>query len=186
MPTTPPQPHESDSVRPPFRTVAVTGVPSANSGHCSAIPDAVATLWEPATQCKTCSALLQPLCSQLPILPSGFSLRRNPRTAWARPSEAAPALTRTRPCPAGPSERRHATHGGRYPLQQRPRRPLELQGRWRNIRKAKDDTQDDCHARRHTPQCTFYSARPLHPRDSGRRRRISRSPVYVHRPSLCL
>ena len=34
----------SDGVRPPFPTVAVTGVSSANSGHCSAIPDAVATL----------------------------------------------------------------------------------------------------------------------------------------------
>ena len=34
----------SDDVRPPFPTVAVTGVPSANSGHCSVIPDAVAPL----------------------------------------------------------------------------------------------------------------------------------------------
>ena len=49
----------SDGVRLPFPTVAVTGVLSANLGHCSAIPDAVAMLWEPATQCKTCSALLQ-------------------------------------------------------------------------------------------------------------------------------
>src|SRR6185437_11437513 len=57
----------SDGVRSPFPTVAVTGVSSANSGHCSAIPDAVATLWEPATQCKTCSALLQLLYYQLPI-----------------------------------------------------------------------------------------------------------------------
>ena len=65
----------SNDVRPPFPTVAVTGVPSANSGHCSAIPDAVAILWEPATQCKTCSALLQPLCCQLPIPPSNFPLR---------------------------------------------------------------------------------------------------------------
>ena len=64
---------------------------------------------------------------------------------------------------------RHATPGRQYPLQQRPRRPLELPGRRRNLRKAKDDAQDDCHARRHTPQYTFYSARPLHPRDSGRR-----------------
>ena len=46
----------SDGVRPPFPTVAVTGVPSANSGHCSAIRDAVATLWEPATRYETCSA----------------------------------------------------------------------------------------------------------------------------------
>ena len=36
----------TDSVRPPLPTVAVTGVPSANSGHCSAIPDAVAALWD--------------------------------------------------------------------------------------------------------------------------------------------
>ena len=49
----------SDGVRPPCPTVAVTGVSSANSGHCSAIPNVVTTLWEPATQCKTCSTLLQ-------------------------------------------------------------------------------------------------------------------------------
>ena len=49
MPTTPPRSAESDDVRPPCRTAAVTGVPSANSGHCSAIPSTVATLWEPTT-----------------------------------------------------------------------------------------------------------------------------------------
>jgi len=65
----------SDGVRPPFPTVAVTGVTSDNSGHCSAIPDAVATLWEPATQYKTCSALLQLLYCQLPIPPSYFPFR---------------------------------------------------------------------------------------------------------------
>src|SRR6185503_8591940 len=65
----------SDSVRPPFPTVAGTGVSSANSGHCSAIPDAVTTLWEPAMQCKTCSALLQLLYCQLPIPPSYFPSR---------------------------------------------------------------------------------------------------------------
>ena len=31
--------------------------------------------WEPAMLCETCSALLQPLCCQLPILPSCFPLR---------------------------------------------------------------------------------------------------------------
>jgi hypothetical protein len=30
---------------------AVTGVPSANSDHCSAIPSIAAALWEPATLC---------------------------------------------------------------------------------------------------------------------------------------
>jgi len=49
MPTTPPQSGESGGVRPPCRTAAVTGVPSTNSGHCSAIPGTAATLWEPAT-----------------------------------------------------------------------------------------------------------------------------------------
>ena len=38
-----------------------------------------------------------------------------------------------------------------------------MAGRRRNLRK----TTDDCQARRHAPQCTFYSVRLLHPRDSG-------------------
>ena len=38
--------HRTDDVRPPFPTGAVTGVPSANFDYCSAIPDAVATLWD--------------------------------------------------------------------------------------------------------------------------------------------
>ena len=137
-------------------------------GTCDAVQDVLGTA--PAT-----------------ILPTPYtffvlSLPRSPRTAWARPSEAAPTLIRTGPWPAGLSERHHNMPGGRYPLQQRPRRLLELQGRRRDLRKAKDDAQDDCHARRHTPQYTFYSARPLHPRDSGRGRRLSRSPVHVHAP----
>ena len=52
-------------------------------------------------------------------------------------------------------------------LQQRPRRLLGLAGGRRDPREVKDDTQDDHHARRHAPQCTSYSVRPLHPRDSG-------------------
>jgi len=141
-------------------------------GTCDAVQDVLGTA--PATV--------------LPTSHTSFKLSPpwSPRTAWARPSEAAPALTSTRPWPAGPSERRHATPGGRYPLQQRPRRPLELQGRRRDLRKAKDDAQDDCHARRHTPQYTFHSARPLRSRDLGRRRRLPQSPVHVHRLSLCL
>ena len=35
----------TDGVRPAFPTMGVTGVPSANSGHCSAIPNTVAALW---------------------------------------------------------------------------------------------------------------------------------------------
>ena len=33
------------------RAAAVTGVLSANSGHCSAIPGTAATLWEPTAPC---------------------------------------------------------------------------------------------------------------------------------------
>ena len=41
-----------------------------------------------------------------------------------------------------------------------------LAGGRRDLREVKDDAQDDHHARRHALQCTFYSVRPLHPRDS--------------------
>ena len=111
-------------------------------------------------------------------------LRRNPRTAWARPSGAVRTLTRSRPPPGGPSERRHVERGKRYSPQEPPRRPLELPGRRRDLRKAKDDIQDDYHAKRHTPQCTFYSAQPLHPRDLGRIRRLPRFPRACTLPLL--
>jgi len=62
---------------------------------------------------------------------------------------------------------RNATPGGLSILQRRARRLLGLAGRRHDLRKTTDDIQDDCHARRHAPQCTFYSVRPLHPRDSG-------------------
>ena len=35
-----------------------------------------------------------------------------------------------------------------------PRRPLEPLGCRRDLRKTKDDAKDDCHVRRHTPQCS--------------------------------
>ena len=44
----------------------------------SLLPGAVAALWEPAMQCKTCSALLQLLCCQLPVPPSYFPFRGTP------------------------------------------------------------------------------------------------------------
>ena len=51
MPTTPTRSAESNDVRPPCRTAAVTGVPSANSSHCTVIPGTAPVLWEPATPC---------------------------------------------------------------------------------------------------------------------------------------
>ena len=64
----------SDGVRPPFLTVAVTGVPSANSGHYSAIPGAVAPLWEPAAHCANVrgaapSTVLPTPCTSYSIRP---------------------------------------------------------------------------------------------------------------------
>ena len=120
---------------------------------------------------RTCPALLPPLCGQLPVLPRVLFLLWNRRSAWARPSNAARALTRARHPPTGPSAPRHVEHGGRYPPQQSPRRPLEPQGRWRDFRKAKDDAQDN---RRPSsmissaPQCTFYNSCSLCAPDSRR------------------
>ena len=89
-------------------------------GTCDAVQDVLGTA--PATILPT------------PHTSFVLSLPRSPRTAWARPSEAAPALTGTRPWLVGPSKRRHATPGGRYPPQRRPRRPLEPLGRRHDLR----------------------------------------------------
>ena len=99
MPTTPPQSAESDGVRPPCRTTAVTGVPSANSGHCSAIPG---TVFDPVGTCDTlCGRAWHCSChftANSPYPP----LLRNPRQAWAQPSDEVRTLTRARPPLAEP------------------------------------------------------------------------------------
>ena len=143
----------SDGVRPPLRTVTVTRVLFANSDHCTAIPGAVAPLWEPAMHCANMRGAIPSTVLPTPCTSLVLSSPRNPRTAWPRPSGAARALTRSRPPPAGPSERRHIKRMGRYPLQEPPCRPLELPGRRRDLRKTKDDSQDNRHARRHALQC---------------------------------
>ena len=117
----------------------------------------------------TCSALLPPVCCLLLVL----SLLRNPRPAWARPLNAARALTRARLLHAGPSRHRHVAHRGWYPLQETPRHPLEPQGRRRDLHKARTSPKTTA-----TPgamlfsdtQCTFYSSHPLRTPDSGRKR----------------
>jgi len=53
----------------------------------------------------------------------------------------------------------------------------------RDLCRTKDDIQDDCDARRHAPQCTSYSVRPLYPRDSGENDDFH-APTHVRRPSL--
>ena len=71
-----------DGVRLPLRTVVATRVLSANSGHCTAIPGAVAPLWELATHCANVRGA--PPSAVLPTRTFHvLSLCRNPRTAWA-------------------------------------------------------------------------------------------------------
>ena len=82
----------------------------ATVGTCDAARDVLGTA--PATVLRTPHTFLV------------LSLLQAPRMAWARPSKAAPTLTRTRHPPAGPSEHRHATLGGRYPPQKPPHHPL--------------------------------------------------------------
>ena len=130
----------SDGVRPPLRIVAATRFFSTNSGHCTAIPGAVAPLWEPAMHCANVRGAVPATELPTPHPSLLLSSPRNPRTAWARPSGAARVLTRSRPPPAGPSERRHINRRGRYPLQEPPCRPLELPGRRRDLRMTKDDS----------------------------------------------
>ena len=81
----------TDSVRPSFSTVAVTGVPSANSGHCSAVPDAVAALWEPATRDEMCSAQFPLLFCQL-LLSGPAPTREGVRCRHVPLNEGRPAL----------------------------------------------------------------------------------------------
>ena len=118
---------------------------------------------------RTCSALLPPLCCLLCVPP----LLQAPRMAWARPSGAARTLTRSRPPPAGPSERRHVKCRGRYPLQEPPCRPLELPGRRRDLREIRTSPRTIITPSAmlfSAPQYTFYSSHPLRTPDSGRRR----------------
>ena len=108
MPTTPPRSVGSDDVRPPCRTAAVTGVPSANSGHCSAIPGPVVTLWEPAAPCADVPGTALATVLPTPRTPFVLSLLQNHRSAWTQPSDAAWALTKARPPPGGPLTLCHA------------------------------------------------------------------------------
>ena len=126
--------------------------------------------------------LLPPLCCLLLVL----SLLWNPRTAWERPSGAARTLTRSRPPPAGPSERRHVKCRGRYPLQEPPCRPQELPRRRRDLCKTTPKTTATPGAMLFSaPQCTFYSSHPLRTPDLGGRRRLLPLP-YVYSAPPCV
>ena len=82
-----------------LRAVAVTGVPSANSGHCSAIPDVVAALWERATRDETCSAQLPLLFCQLRLSGLHLTTRMAPDPPPAREGVRCRHVPREEGCP---------------------------------------------------------------------------------------
>ena len=134
------------------------------------------------------SALLQPLCCQLPVLSMYFPLRRNPRTAWARPSGAVRTLTKSRPLPAGPSERRTSNAGDGTLYRSHHSACWSCQDAGA-ISARPRTTPGRLHVRRLTLQCgTVYflqysaTARPRLGEDDD----FSLPPVHGHHPSLCL
>ena len=167
MPTTPPQNAGQAASGHHAAQRAATGVPSANSGHCTTIPG---TVFDPVGTCDTlCGRAWHCSChftANSPYPP----LLRNPRQAWAQPSDEVRTLTRARPTLAEPSAHRQVKHRGRYLPQQPPRRPQESPGRWHDLCKAKGPPRTTA-----TPgamlssalQCTFCSNRLLHSHDSG-------------------
>ena len=156
-----------DGVRLPLRTVVATKVLSANSGHCTAIPGAVAPLWEPANVHGTAPATVLPTPRTFHVLSPPQEPSNGMGTTLGRGPDLDQIKTPT--CRTLGTLPRHAWRT--YPLQEPPCCPLELPGRRRDLRRTKDDTQDNC-----TPsaslssaaQCTFYSILPLHAPDSGK------------------
>ena len=171
MPTTPPRSGRSSGIRPPCRTAAVTRIPTANSGHCSVIPGTVAPLWEPATHCVNVASTAPATMLPTPRTTPCTFPASEPTIGMGATLERGPSLDQSKTPALGPSAPRHVEQGGQYPPQQSPQRPLEPQGRRRDLRKAKDDAQDN---RRpgamisSAPQCTFYNSCSLCAPDSGR------------------
>ena len=171
MPTTPPRSGESGGVRPPCRAAAVTGVLSANSGHCSAIPGTVATLWEPATPCADV-----PGTAPTTVLPTPHTFSTtDPSTGMGATLEHGPGLDRSKTPACRTLDALPRQYEGRYPQQRTPRRPQGPQGRRRDLREirtAPRTTATPGAMPISAPQCTFYSSHPLRTPDSGRRRRL--------------
>jgi len=179
----------ADGVRLPLRTVAATRVLSANSGHCTAIPGAMAPLWEPATHCANVRGA--PLSTVLPT-PRTFhvlSPPQEPSNGMGTTLGCGPDLDqiktpacRTLGTPPRQVQGTVPSTGATIPPAGAARTPVrspQSQGRH----------PGRLHARRLTLQCgTMYflqysaTARPRFGEDDD----FSLPPVHVHRPSLCL
>jgi len=174
MPTTPQQSWESGGVRPPRRTAAVTGVPFANSGHCSAIPGPVATLWEPATPCADVPGTAP--ATVLPT-PGTFLCCRTLNRYGRNPRLQDPRDAYTSGMEDGTLYRRH--HDAHWSHKDAGAISARL-------RTTPRTTVTPGALLSSATQCIFYSTHPLHTPDLGRRRRLLTPSVHVLRPSLCL
>jgi len=130
----------SDGVRLPLRIVAATRVLSANSGHCTAIPGAMAPLWEPATHCANVRGAPPSTVLPTPRTFHVLSAPQEPLNGMGTTLGRGPSLDQIK-TPTCRTLRTLPHHAWRtYPLQEPPCHPLELPGRRCDLRKTKDDS----------------------------------------------
>ena len=144
-------------------TVDVTGVPSADSGRHSTIPDAVAAPWDLQRgigQARHCSHY----CSANTDHPD-----------WPPTGEGARDL-HVSPGPSGMHARTPTRGSGAVP------RHYYRQDNRRNLRRTKDEIQDDSDARR-LPTVYFLQYPTTVPRNLGENDDFY-ALTHVHRPSL--
>jgi len=126
MPTTPPRSGESGSIRPSRRTATVTGVTSPTPITAPPSPAMCGRVRHCSCHCAAYSPYsLRTFSTAEPSIGMGATLGRGPgldqsKTSTWRTLDALPRMP-----------------GGRYPPQQPPRRPQELSGCRRDLRKAR-------------------------------------------------
>ena len=144
----------------------VTGVPSADSGHQSAIPDAVAVPWDLRAEQDGLGT------APITVLPTPNIRIRLPLGEGSGTSTCPPDLLVCTPAlpPGGPGPSHAITTAG------------TLQDDQRNLRRTKDEIQDDNDARR-LPTVYFLQYPTTVPRDLGENDGFY-APTHVRRPSL--
>ena len=171
MPTTPPQNAGQAASGHHAAQRAATGVPSANSGHCTTIPGTVSTLWEPTTPCVDVPSTAPAIVLPIPRTSS----TTEPSISMSATLECGPGLDQSKTPACRTLDALPHQCGGRYPQQGMPRRPQEPQRHRRDLREIRTSlrtTVTPGAMLSTAPQCTFYNRHPLRAPDSGRRRRL--------------